>query len=181
LARHLGAIVVRSDRERKRLAGLDALAPSHSKAKAHLYDEQHTDAVYHQLMRHAADVLSGHHNVIIDANFGKRHQRAMVASLCRRRGHPLTFVQCAAPTAVLRQRIAERAATAQDPSEADLSILELQAAEREPIADKECLRVVSVDTTRDDALAAVLGGLTPGKPNTPLLPVQHSSVQPPAT
>ena len=166
LGRHLGAIVVRSDRERKRLAGLDAAAPSHSEANANLYDEQHTDAVYHQLMRHAADVLSGCHHVIIDANFGKRQQRAMIATLCRLRGYPLTFVQCAAPSAMLRQRIVERAATAQDPSEADLSILELQSAEREPIVDDEGLRVVSVDTTRDDALASVLGEFTPGTPKT---------------
>jgi aminoglycoside phosphotransferase family enzyme/predicted kinase len=180
LGRRLGAVVVRSDRERKRLAGLDALAPSHSGTKANLYDEQHTEAVYHQLMRHAADVLSGHQSLVIDANFSKRRQRAMIASFCRFRGYPLTFVECAAPTAMLRRRIAEREAAAQDPSEADLSILELQAAEREPIADNECLRVVRVDTTRDDALASVLGGLTPGTPNAPLPPVQHQSVRPPA-
>lgn len=180
LGRQLGAVVVRSDRERKRLAGLDAAAPSHSGANANLYDKQHTDAVYDHLMRHAADVMSGHHNVIIDANFGKRHQRAMLASLCRLRSCPLTFVQCEAPAAVLRQRITARQATALDPSEANLSILDLQTAEREPIADDECLRVVHVDTTRGDALAAVLSRFTQGTPKAPLLPVRSRSVQPPA-
>jgi predicted kinase len=72
---------------------------------------------------------------------------------------PLIFCQCEAPAAVLRQRIVARQATAQDPSEADLSILELQSVEREPILDDERLRVASVDTTRDDALAVALGNV----------------------
>jgi aminoglycoside phosphotransferase family enzyme/predicted kinase len=158
LGRDLGAIIVRSDRERKRLAGIDALAPSHSGPQANLYDPRHTDAVYLQLLRHAADVLSGGCIAIIDANFGKRSQRALAGELCRSMAAALTFVQCEAPAAVLRQRIAARQAAAQDPSEADLVILELQAAERESIGDDECLRVVSVDTSQADALAVALRG-----------------------
>jgi uncharacterized protein len=156
LASDLAAVVIRSDLERKRLAGLDPLAASHSPPAAGIYGVRETDLVYERLARCALEVLSGRRNVILDANFGKRRHRQMIADLCRRMGVPLTVVRCEAPGTVLQQRIVARSGAAQDPSEADLSILELQSAEQELIARDECLNELVVDTTREDGAAQVL-------------------------
>lgn len=156
LAAELTAAVIRSDLERKRLAGLDALAQSHSSAGGGLYGERQTDLVYERLARCAAEVLGGRRDVIVDANFGKRRHRRVLAELCQLMAVPLTVVQCEAPMPVLRERIASRLTSAQDPSEADLAILELQAAEREDIVSDERLQVIVADTTVKNAVARVL-------------------------
>ena len=164
LAPALEAIHLRSDIERKRLAGMPATERSHSPLEGGLYTSARTDAVYERLERCAAEVLSGHRTVIVDANYGKRQQRAALAGLCTRLSVPLYVVECAAPAPLLRQRIEARSSLANDASEADLSVLEAQLAQRQPIADDEQLTVIAANTASADVEVKVLGALQPQRP-----------------
>jgi len=160
LVEPLGAVVLRSDVERKRLAGLEPLDHSPSAAAQGLYRPEFTAQVYERLAQCAAEVLAGGRDVIVDANFGKRQQRHRLAELCRRLSVPLTVVQCEAPWPVLQQRIAARRGGEGDASDADLAVLERQRAAREPITGDEDLRIVALDTTREDAAVHLLERLT---------------------
>ncbi len=150
LAAELGAVTVRSDLERKRLA---------SPPGGRLYTDTQTAAVYERLEQCAAEVLGGHRTVIVDANHGSRQQRAGLAELCRLMAVPLIVVQCEAPLSLLRQRITARLAAAQDPSEADIPVLERQLELREAITADERLALITARTDHADVIAAVLGEL----------------------
>ncbi len=156
LALDLEAVHIRSDIERKRLAGLAATEHSHSPLNGGLYASEHTDAVYRRMEHCATEVLSGNRTVIVDANYGRRHQRAALAKLCTLLAVPLCVVECAAPAPELRQRIKNRSSLANDASEADLSVFESQLAQRQPIVSDERLIVISADTTRADVEVSVL-------------------------
>ena len=125
-----------------------------------MYTEAHTSAVYKRLEQCAAQVLGGRRSVIVDANYARRDQRARVAELCRLVAVPLIVVQCEAPLPLLRQRIIARLAAAQDPSEADISVLERQVAQCEAIAGDEGLTVITANTARTDVVATVLAELS---------------------
>ncbi len=147
LATELGAVTVRSDLERKRLA---------SPPGGGLYTDTQIVAVYQRLEQCAAEVLGGHRTVIVDANYGSRQQRAGLVELCRLVAVPLFVVQCEAPLSLLRQRISARLAAAQDPSEADIPVLERQLELREPITADERLAVITTRTDHADVVAVVL-------------------------
>jgi predicted kinase len=155
LVTEMSGVTLRSDMERKRLAGLDALSRSDSQGGGGLYGADRVALVYRRLMHCAAAVLEGRRSVIVDANFGQREQRAELAELCHARGVPLVVVECHAPLPLLRQRIAARLARAHDPSEADLQVLEVQIGAREPIGSAEGLTVITADTSDADVVPRV--------------------------
>lgn len=147
LAVELGAVTVRSDLERKRFA----LPPGGG-----LYTDAQTEAVYERVGQCAAEVLGGRRTVIVDANYGSREQRAGLAELCRLMAVPLIVVQCEAPLSLLRQRITARLAAAQDPSEADIPVLQRQLELREPVRADEPFALITARTDHADVVAAVL-------------------------
>ena len=89
LAGELAAVHIRSDVERKRMAGLKPLDPSHSELNHGLYAAAQTASVYERLSHCALQVLDGRPSVIVDANFGLRGQRAALAARCRALGVPV--------------------------------------------------------------------------------------------
>jgi aminoglycoside phosphotransferase family enzyme/predicted kinase len=132
LIEHIGAVRVRSDVERKRLYGLDPLAPSGSGIGAGIYTPQATAATYARLAQLAQTVLAQDYPVVVDAAFLKRAEREPFRAFAERSGMPFTIVSFEAPEGVLRRRIAQRAARGGDASEADLAVLEFQLRVREP-------------------------------------------------
>lgn len=159
LAERLSAVHVRSDVERKRRAGLGALAASNARVGQGLYSEETSAAVYDSLAGIATSVLSGGFSVVIDATFLRRAQRTRFVELSASRGVPLRLIQCEAPEPVLRARIMERSRSRRDASEADLKVLEWQIAHREPLAPEEEIETVRVDTAHPDVLNRTLGAL----------------------
>lgn len=158
LAPLLDALPLRSDVERKRLAGLAPDADSHSPTGAGLYAADASDRAYEHLARCADAALSGGQSVIVDATFTLRAERARFAELARRLGGELTLVRCDAPLPVLQARITRRQ-HARDASEADLDVLAWQLAHAEPVAADEGLRVIDADTTRADVVPVVHAAL----------------------
>lgn len=150
----LDALHLRSDIERKRLAGLAGDADSHSGVAAGLYSGDRSDHVYQHLVECADAALSGGHSVIVDATFTRRADRGRFAQLARRLDCELTLVRCDAPLPVLQARIARRQ-LARDASEANLEVLDWQQAHAEPITPEEGLRVIEADTTHTGVVSDI--------------------------
>ena len=142
LAMMLPAIRMRSDAERKRLAGLGALDASHSAVGAGLYAPGVTRRTYARLESCVRDVLTAGENVVVDAAFLLQEQRTPFLRLAQELGVPCTIVDCVADRAVLDARILDREA---DASEADASVLARQLRIAEPLGPDEPAIVVHTD------------------------------------
>jgi uncharacterized protein len=153
LVQRLGAIHVRSDVERKRLAGLGERQRSHAAPDEGLYAAEVNQRVYERLEECAAEALAGDFPVIVDATFQWRAQRARFRALAARHSAVLRVILCQAPQEVLEARIAARRSAAADASEADRQVLHLQQARFEPILPDESLAVIGADTTDADVVA----------------------------
>ena len=156
LAERLLAVHVRSDVERKRRAGLDALARSRSGVAAGLYSSGMSAQVYDDLARAAEDILSGGFTAIIDATFLRREQRTRFAQLGGCLGAVVRLIHCEAPVHTLRARIAARVTSGTDPSEADESVLDWQLSHFELPGPEEPVEAIRVATAEPGALEEVL-------------------------
>lgn len=161
LAPPLGAVHLRSDVERKRLAGLAELAHSGSAIEQGLYSREASAHLYEQLAHHAEDVVAGGWTVIVDATFGRRADRARFRELASRLGVELRLIQCRASPEALRARIASRQRAGTDASEADMAVLQWQKGNFETYSLDEGLVVIDVASDNDvvPPLASVLARL----------------------
>jgi predicted kinase len=133
-----GAIRLRSDVERKRMAGLDALAKSGAGVGEALYSGDATQRTYRRLAELAGALLDAGWPVIVDATFTARWQRDLLRATARTRGAEFRIRDFPVPVAVLRERIEARARAGGDASEADLAVLQYQLDSEEPLgADEE--------------------------------------------
>ncbi|WP_367027367.1 AAA family ATPase [Methylococcus sp. ANG] len=131
IAEREGAIMIRSDVERKRLA-------SHLHADpAQMYLPAFTRATYDKLLELATPSLRARLSVVLDATFLERRYRDDARQLADRSGAAFTIVAMEAPEAVLRQRILARQRAGADPSDADLGVLEKQLQSRLPLGEDE--------------------------------------------
>jgi len=141
-----GAIRLRSDVERKRLAGLDALARSGSGVGRQLYATDATRRTYEYLARRAGEILDAGWPVIVDATFTARWQRDLLREAARIRKVEFRIVDFPVPVATLRERIVQRSRSGNDASEADLAVLQHQLDTEEPLAADEQADRVRIDS-----------------------------------
>ena len=160
IAPALGAVHLRSDIERKRRAGLTDFEHSGSGLAAGLYAAEISERVYEDLAREAYDALVGGYTVIVDATLLRREDHRRFAELGARVRAPVYLVTCRAPVSVLRERLRARAAAAQDPSEADESVLDWQRQRLEPLAAGEPFTRLAVESSDPLAVQTVLARLT---------------------
>ena len=149
LAERTGFVHVNSDRVRKRLAGL---APT-DRGGAELYTSERSAATYAAMYAAAAEALAAGRGVILDATFQRRAHRDQAAAVGAAAGVAVLFVECRADDAVIRSRLAQRAARDDDPSDADWQVYLGQRRAYEPPASDE--PHLTVDTSRP--LADALG------------------------
>ena len=147
LAPRLEAIHLRSDVERKRLAGVADMAHSDSAVGAGLYVPQASAEVYAHLEICAGHALAGGRSVIVDATFGRREDRARFAALAKSYRVRASLIFCSAPVEVLRHRIVERAARGSDASEANLAVLDWQRARFSEAVPEEGWARIDVHST----------------------------------
>ncbi len=140
-----GAIRLRSDVERKRLAGLDALAKSGSGVGQQLYAADATRRTYGHLARLAEGILDAGWPVIVDATFTARWQRDLLREVARTRKVECRILDFPVAVATLRERIVQRARAGNDASEADLAVLQHQLDSEEPLAADEQSEIVRID------------------------------------
>jgi hypothetical protein len=162
LLERLGALRIRSDVERKRLGGLPALARSDSAVGDGIYDAAATTATYDRLVELAGQILAAGYPVLVDAANLKVWQRTAFRDLAAARGVPFVILDCAAPEAVLRSRLATRQAAGRDASEADEAVLAYQMRNCDAITPDEEACTFRIDTSAPfpDALPAALQDIT---------------------
>ncbi len=177
LAQALGGVRVRSDVERKRLHGLAPTVRPTPQQTATLYANDATLRTYARLGTLARTLLRAQIDAVVDAAALHRSERDALRSLAAEERARFELVECSAPEAVLRERIARRLQADRDASDADDGVLDLQRRVREPVAAQEQARTLSTDcelaalTQRCAMLAAQLA--------TP--PVTIAQASPPRT
>ncbi|MGK9417257.1 AAA family ATPase [Pseudomonas cedrina] len=162
LVEALGAVRLRSDVERKRLFGEQQIENA---PQAGIYAADASVATYTRLNEIAATVLRAGYPVVLDATFLKREQRDAAAKVAEATGTPFMILDCNAPLAVIASWLAQRQADKNDPSDATLSVIEEQQANREPLTAEEQLLSKRVETNESgtlDALVAHIRQRLPG-------------------
>ena len=114
-----GAFVVRSDIERKRLAGVSMT----ERLSAEHYSAAATGRVYRALNAKAQAALTAGHAVILDAVFARENQRRRAEEVARKAGVPFTGLWLEAPERTLVKRVGSRKG---DASDADAAIVRKQ-------------------------------------------------------
>ena len=141
-----GAIRLRSDVERKRLAGLDALARSDSGVGQKLYEADTTRRLYAQLARLAGELLVAGWPVIVDATCLARWQRDLLREQARSRSVTFRILDFPVAPDILRERIVQRARAGNDASEANLDVLQHQIETEDPLGPDEQADIASSDS-----------------------------------
>lgn len=150
LASSLGAVQIRSDIERKRLFGVwppteNSLAPP-----TELYNSQATQQTYLKLQTLTRDIVGAGYSAIVDATFLRHSDRLAFAAVADQLEVPLIIVTCDAPESVLRERVLQRLSNHQDPSDANIAVLEKQLASRERLEAAESQMSVSMNTAANN-------------------------------
>jgi len=145
LVRELPALRVRSDLERKRLAGRAPGERTGAGVGQGLYAPEVSERTYEALARCCEAGLRAGFSMIADATFLERRQRQRFVGLGQRIGARVGIVDCQADAAILRQRISSRMAEARDASEADLAVLEHQMRHHEALDADERRLLLHLD------------------------------------
>jgi hypothetical protein len=153
LVERAGVIRLRSDLERKRLAGMAPTA--RDGASSGLYASGMTDMAYSRLEELARSLLAEGMNVVVDATFLEPRQRDAFARLGADMSVPFFILELQASDKTLLERVAGRAKEGVDPSDADVDILERQLAHYIPLSAVEREHAVVVDAEREFDEAAV--------------------------
>ena len=160
LIESLGAVRVRSDVERKRLAGLKRSEKSQSGLAEGLYSSASTQETYQLLARCAERIINAGFPAIVDATFLKADHRRAFRELAGRLEVPFFILDFQARDEVLRERIANRLRQGADPSEANLEVLDNQLKNRESLDLDEEPFVIAVNTEDPDSTERLVDALT---------------------
>jgi predicted kinase len=153
-------IRVRSDVERKRLAGLTPLASSGSPVDAGIYAPEISQLTYQRLLDLATILLQVGHSVIVDATFLKVTHRKPFIELARNTASHFAIAACSVADSAAKQWLAHRSAEGKDAAEADYGIMLKQKDSLEEFTPEESLYVIPVrmdDPEQSSAQLIALG------------------------
>lgn len=142
IVQELGAIRVRSDVERKRMAAGQAVSD--------LYSHEMSERVYGTLHRFGRTGIEAGFPMLLDATYLRQQYRSDALQVAREAGVACHLLNVTASEATLRERIRRRAELANDASDADERILERQLKTAEALTAEEQDFVISVDTERPE-------------------------------
>jgi aminoglycoside phosphotransferase family enzyme/predicted kinase len=148
IVHELGAIRVRSDVERKRMAERQPVAE--------LYSHEMSKRVYGRLHQFARTGLRAGFPMLLDATYLHKPYRSDALQVAREVAVPCHLLNLTASEATLRERIRRRAELANDASDADEQILELQLKTAEPLTAEEQDFAIQVDTEQPDCWPSVI-------------------------
>jgi aminoglycoside phosphotransferase family enzyme/predicted kinase len=154
LVPEMRAVRIRSDVERKRLAGIGALESAAADAQG-IYSAQFSHRTYSRLADCAENCLGAGLNVIVDAAFLQAADREVFRTLARDIGARFLIVSCQADPISLAAHILERAAKHDDPSDATLAVLDRQLRAIQPFEASEQECVIPIEVTQPDAVQRV--------------------------
>jgi aminoglycoside phosphotransferase family enzyme/gluconate kinase len=142
-----GMVRLRSDVERKRLAGMAASERSGSGIETGLYTQDASRRAYQHLASLTEILLDDGWPVIVDAAFLMRWQRDLFREIALRRELRFRILDIQVDHAMLRERIGLRAAQGSDASEADLRVLQHQIESEQPLCADELSKVTRMSGT----------------------------------
>ncbi len=153
IARSLPSIHIRSDIERKRLAGLKPLEGS--KQSLSLYTDTITSKTYHKLLEVARLCLEAGISVIVDATFLKADNRKLFMDFAESLKTSCRILRFSAPEKMLMERVQQRSLRGNDASEADAEVLASQLEKQERLTTEEQKITLEINTTQPVDAAAV--------------------------
>jgi aminoglycoside phosphotransferase family enzyme/predicted kinase len=159
LVASLPAVRVRSDLERKRLAGLATGESAASALHSGIYAPEFDRRTYDCLLEYAEIGVAAGFTVIIDATFLDAERRAPFLALAQRIDVPCAIVACQAPREVLEERIVARSRSGDRTSDADLAVLAHQLKTTAPFRPEESEHVVTADTSTTHVVADVTAAI----------------------
>lgn len=171
-----GGIRLRSDVERKRLAGLAAIErPADAGATAAVYSDEMSRRTYRRLAELAGTSLRSGWSVVIDAACLRRWQRTLLAEAAAAAAVDLVWLDLDVPAALASARVRRRLDQGRDPSDATERVVADQVAHRDPITAAETagdgpgrprttVIRVGADQPRDPAAVATILARLPGAP-----------------
>jgi|CXWL01.1.fsa_nt_gi aminoglycoside phosphotransferase family enzyme/gluconate kinase len=152
-AETIGAIVIRSDVERKRLFGFRAQEATGSDVNSGIYTEAAGVNTYQLLADLVKPGLSAGVSVIVDATFLKSWQRDMFRHVAAETAVQFIILDIQASDQELDRRIRQRN---NDASEATIDVLLLQQRTAQPLSSEELPHAVSIDSESSDAVDILL-------------------------
>ena len=141
LGRPPGALHLRSDVERKRLAGVDPLVRLPREA----YSSSASDKVYKNLCERAERALKAGQAVVVDAVFDQAAHRRRIEQVATRARVPFFGAWLVAPQETLVDRVSNRK---NDASDADASVVMMQVARKTTVT---CWETVDAGGDKGDA------------------------------
>jgi predicted kinase len=157
LAAQLRWGVLRSDLVRKELSGMPPEVHQPAAYQGGIYREELTDATYQELLRRARALLEGGSSVILDASWADSRRRRAAESLARDCFADLVALRCVVPQEVAATRLAARAGSGTDASDATPAIAQSMARDFDNWPEAE-----PIDTSAggpEEALAAAAQGI----------------------
>jgi predicted kinase len=143
------AVRLRSDVERKRLAGMQPTErPRDAAHAAAVYGDAATRLVYERLAELAGTLLEAGTSVVIDAACNRRWQREILAAMARSCDTPLVWLDCEVSVEAAVARVTARGAAGTDASDASAEVVRAQAADREPITEEELVGPAGAEPPR---------------------------------
>lgn len=122
LGHTVGAVHLRTDTIRKRLAGVDDA----ERLPASAYTQRASDAVYAEMAHLAARALDAGQSVISDAVFAKPAEREAIEQVAHARSLPFRGIWLISPLRELEARVDRRARAGDDASDAGLDVVRQQ-------------------------------------------------------
>lgn len=151
LGKALDEPVLVTDRIRRELfGGRDGQGPVPGAYGEGVYRPAARAHVYARMLDEARELIDWGRSVVLDATFGRAERRTEALRLAQTAGAWIVFVECTAPDAVLRRRLAEREEASTE-SDARLSILDDFRRRYEPPRELPDLCRIRVDSTRPAA------------------------------
>ncbi len=155
----LPGLRIRSDVERKRLAGIAPHSSAASDIGDGIYSPDFDRRTYARLLEYAEIGVAAGFTMIIDATFLDGERRTPFFALARRLNAPCYIVSCVAPRSVLEERILARERSADRTSDADLSVLTSQLCAIAPFTAAELDQLVTADTSTPQVVASVASAI----------------------
>lgn len=143
----IGAIVIRTDAVRKRLAGVPLQERVGAGFGEGVYSADMSRRTYCEALRLAEELLRAGWPVILDGSFSRAEERDGARAVAARADVRCSVLWCDAPDAVLAERLRRRARSADEVSDGREELLAEHRARYDPPEGES--DVIRVDTSRD--------------------------------
>lgn len=158
VSRELRWSMVSTDSIRKELTGRAHTDREFVAPERGIYSPDISATTYHEVFRRAELLLERGESVVLDASFSDPAQRQRAREIADRQGADIIEIECVLDSATAKQRVAQRLARGDDPSDARPAILDdLRAMHADWPEATSVLTAGSFDSTEAAALAVVRG------------------------